>query len=401
MPEITCLIMRYLSVLDLFSGPGGLAHGIRGARNHDVRFKIIVANDCDVAVQSTYTQNHQDVEFVPGSIADEDTKESITRAIRRTGRQHVDLVIGGPPCKGFSLENKMTRNMGNPMNHLVMHYAEMVRRTSPLAFIMENVPGILAMRSGGLVDDLIRVFVSLGYKNTAVWLLNAAEYGVPQLRKRAFIVGSKSDIPIPLPKKTHVDPSEMVEDSSLSGYVTLADAIGDLPRIGTGKTSPADNEYVGEPKCRFQEAMRRRSARVTNHVVTKNTPAVIRRIRAVPSGGNWRDIPADLLQVDGKYKTTDFTHSMIYKRLERNHPSITITNFRKAMIIHPNQHRLLSVREAARIQTFPDHFKFIGSIGQMQQQVSDAVPVMLARSVGEAMLRHMRTISKPIVVANR
>lgn len=385
----------YLTVLDLFCGPGGLSQGVKDATNHDFRFKVVVANDHDEAVRSTYAKNHRDVEFVPGSITDASVKEEIMRAIRRTGKQRVDMVIGGPPCKGFSLENKVTRNMDNPMNHLVSHYIDMVQRTAPQAFIMENVPGLLAMNRGRLVKDLMDKFASLGYRNVTAWLLNAADYGAPQSRKRAFIVGSKSGVKISPPRKTHGSPAEVRKDPSLRRHVRLVDAIGDLPRIRAGGTRSDDNAYTCHPKNTFQESMRRRSGKVTNHVVTKNTPIVISRIKAVPPGGNWSNIPTDLLQVNGKYSKMGLTHSMIYKRLEKNRPSVTITNFRKAMIIHPSQHRLLSVREAARIQTFPDHFEFMGGISDMQQQVSDAVPAVLARSVGEAMLLHLHEIMEP------
>ena len=383
---------HYLTVLDLFAGPGGMSQGIKDARNHNFRFNVVVANDNNNAVKSTYVRNHPGVEFVFGSIAEEDTKKNIESSIqRKTGGSTVDLVVGGPPCKGFSLENKMTRNMGNPMNHLVTHYVEMVRRTKPVAFVMENVPGIFAMQKGNMIEFLIQSFKSLGYHNATAWLLNAADYGVPQVRKRAFIVGSRSRIPIDMPKKTHGSDDDLKRDPSLLRYMKLADAIGDLPKIKQGMTASADIEYSGEPKNDFQRKMRSRSRRVRNHIVTKNTPHVIERIKVVPPGGNWSDIPAILMKVDGKYRNLD-AHSMIYKRLLKNKPSITITNFRKAMIIHPSQHRLLSVREAARIQTFPDHFEFEGGISNTQQQVSDAVPVDLAKKVGETMLRHLHDV---------
>ena len=389
---------NHLTVLDLFCGPGGLSQGIKDATNHDFKFRVVVANDYNEAVRSTYTRNHKDVVFVPGSITDASVKKEIMQTVLLTGRQGVDLVVGGPPCKGFSLENRMTRNMDNPMNHLVSHYIDMVRRATPQAFIMENVPGLLAMNRGGLVKDLMERFASLGYHNVTTWLLNAVDYGAPQSRKRAFIVGSKSRVAISPPRKTHGSPADVKGDPSLRRHVRLMDAISDLPRIRAGDTHSRDNTYTSPPKNKFQESIRRKSKNVTNHVVTKNGPTVINRIKAVPPGGNWSNIPVDLLQVDGKYNRIGLTHSMIYKRLEKNRPSITITNFRKAMIIHPTQHRLLSVREAARIQTFPDHFEFMGSIGQMQQQVSDAVPTLLARSVGEAMLSHLHKIMEPMMV---
>ena len=189
-----------MSVLDLFSGPGGMSQGIMNARSHDLRFQVVAANDNNEAVMSTYTHNHPDVEFTLGSITNEDVKKKIISSIRRTtGRSTVDLMVGGPPCKGFSLENKMTRSMDNPMNHLVMHYLEMVKRTKPTAFVMENVPGILAMNKGKIIAFLMESLRGLGYHNTTAWLLNAADFGVPQMRRRAFMVGSRSKMPI---KKT-------------------------------------------------------------------------------------------------------------------------------------------------------------------------------------------------------
>lgn len=385
----------YLTVLDLFSGPGGLSEGIKEARNHNFRFKIVVANDYNSDVSKTYMKNHADVEYVLGSIAEEETKKRILSAIReKTGRSTVDVVIGGPPCKGFSLENKMTRNMKNPMNHLVMHYVDMIKRTKPAAFVMENVPGLLSMQKGKVVESLIVEFKSLGYHNATAWLLNAAEYGVPQIRKRAFLVGSKSKTPLEKPKKTHGSAEEVAKNPSLLPYVRLIDAIDDLPKISTGKITSESENYVHPPKNDFQEEIRKKSNGVKTHVITKNTPIVIERMKSVPPGGNWENIPVHLMKVDGKYSKLELAHSMIYKRLLKSEPSITITNFRKGMIIHPTQHRLLSVREAARIQTFPDHFEFEGGLSNKQQQVSDAVPVKLAKKVGDTILVHLHDVIK-------
>lgn len=387
----------YLTVLDLFSGPGGLSEGIKEARNHNFRFKIIVANDYDPDVSRTYMKNHKEVKYVLGSIIEEETKKNILSAIReKTGRSTVDVVIGGPPCKGFSLENKMTRNMKNPMNHLVMHYVDMIKRTKPAAFVMENVPGLLAMQKGRVAETLIAEFKSLGYHNATAWLLNAADYGVPQMRKRAFLVGSKSRIPLEKPKQTHGSTEEMAKNPGLMPYVKLIDAIDDLPRISTGKITSESGDYAHDPQNDFQEEIRRKSLEVKTHVITKNTPIVIERIKSVPPGGNWENIPVHLMKVDGKYNNLELAHSMIYKRLLKNEPSITITNFRKGMIIHPTQHRLLSVREAARIQTFPDHFEFEGGLSNKQQQVSDAVPVKLAKKVGDTVLVHLHDVIKLI-----
>jgi DNA (cytosine-5)-methyltransferase 1 len=384
----------YLKVVDLFSGPGGLSRGFEDARNSNYQFKTIVANDINEHAGDTYKANHKGTEFILGSIADEGTKKKIISAVKKkTGKSTVDLVIGGPPCKGFSLANKMTRDMDNPMNHLMFHFFEMVKRLNPAAFVMENVPGIVAMENGKVVELLINKFKKLGYKNADYMFLNAADYGAPQLRKRAFIVGSKSEIPIEDPAKTHGSNEDLKKDSSLLPYVTLIDAIDDLPTIRTGSITSRNDDYL--PKSNpFQAEMRKKSDKVKDHVITKNTPLVIERIKTVPPGGNWEDIPRKLMQVDGKYSGIENAHSMIYKRLLKKEPAITITNFRKGMIIHPTQNRLFSVREAARIQTFPDDYIFKGGLSAKQQQVADAVPVMLARKVSESILKHLHQVIK-------
>lgn len=384
----------YLKVVDLFSGPGGLSRGFEDARNHNFRFKTIVANDINEDAGKTYKANHKDTEFILGSISDEETKKKIISAVKKiTGKSTVDLVIGGPPCKGFSLANKMTRDMSNPMNHLMFHYFEMVKRLNPAAFVMENVPGILAMESGDVIEGLVKKFKGLGYKNANYMLLNAADFGAPQIRKRAFIVGSKSEIPIEPPVKTHGSKEDLKNNPTLLPHLTLIDAIDDLPTIRTGSITSSTDDYLPRSNP-FQAEMRKKSAKVKDHVITKNTPIVIERIKTVPPGGNWEDIPIKLMQVDGKYSGIEMAHSMIYKRLLKNEPAITITNFRKGMIIHPTQDRLFSVREAARIQTFPDDYIFKGGLSAKQQQVADAVPVMLAKKVSESVLKHLHQVIK-------
>lgn len=377
-----------------------MSQGIKESRNHNFRFKVVVANDYNDAVRLTYEKNHPLVEFVPGSITEESTKKNIVNAIKKqTGRSTIDVVVGGPPCKGFSFENKMTRTMNNPMNHLITHYVEMIKRTKPAAFVMENVPGLISMQNGTVVKSLISTFQNLGYHNATTWLLNAADYGVPQARKRAFLVGSRSKIQLERPMVTHGNKSDVLKSPKLQEYVTTMDAIGDLPRIGRNNMSNTIN-YTCEPKNYFQKKIRNRSNNITNHVITINSPLVAERIKSVPPGGNWQDIPIKLMKVGGNYNKLNLAHSMIYKRLLKNQPSITITNFRKAMIIHPSQHRLLSVREAARIQTFPDHFEFMGGISNMQQQVSDAVPMQLAKKVGDVILLHLHDVIKFVPISH-
>ena len=369
---------KQFHVLDLFSGPGGLSLGFNTAKKTDLSFKSVVANDNNLNASQTFSKNNPDVEFILGDISNAKIKKKIAKSVKeKTGNQGIDVIIGGPPCKGFSLTNKMTRNMDNPMNHLVMHYLDVIKTLKPKAFVMENVQGIFAMEKGKLVDNLIEQFKKLGYTNTTSWLLNAADFGVPQIRKRAFIVGSLSKTPIEKPKPTHDSQS----------HISVYDAISDLPKIPEGKTTT--NSTYRRPPNKFQKTLRNGERKPPQHVTTQNSEIVLKRIKTVLPGGNWKDIPLELMQVNGDYKKIHKAHSMIYKRLIKTKPSVTITNFRKGMIIHPTENRLFSIREAARIQTFPDSYEFEGGLSEMQQQVSDAVPILLARKVAESILSHL------------
>ena len=369
--------------LELCSGPGGLSEGFMNARYSNSKFFIAVANDADENVSRTYTSNHRNTAFVLGSLISEKTKKNIENAIEDTvGISNLDIVIGGPPCQGFSHANKKTRIISNPLNRLALDFFEMVRRVKPFSFVLENVPGILSMQNGKVIDKIIQNFQSLGYSNTEYWILNAADYGVPQKRKRVFVVGSKNPKKIIPPKPTH----DKVKSKE---YVTVWEALSDLPIIHSGEKISSSVKYRHEAKSNLQKELRNRSNIIKNHIVTASNNTVIKRFRCVPQGGNWQDIPKKKMSAKGQYKNMNSTHSGIYKRLSANEPSVTITNFRKSMLIHPTQNRLLSVREAARLQTFPDTFEFHGTLSSMQQQVSDAVPVNLAMAVAKSMLKHM------------
>jgi len=356
-------------------------------------FFIAVANDVDENVSKTYTHNHPNTEFILGNLAYENTKRSIQDAIQNTtGSSSVDVVIGGPPCQGFSHANKRTRTASNPLNRLALDFFEMVRRISPFAFVLENVPGIMSIQNGIVVEKIIQNVRDWGYANTDCWVLDATDYGVPQKRRRVFVVGSKSPTTIRPPKKTHA-----VTSNTKTGVVrnrkllTVWDAIADLPAIRPGRRRSKSLAYRNGSQNRFQKKIRKGSDTVRNHVVTVNGRKVIRMLGYVPQGGNWQDIPRSIISCNGKYKDTHNIHSGIYRRLSANEPAVTIANFRKSMLIHPTQDRLLSVREAARLQTFPDTFEFHGTLSSMQQQVSDAVPINLAKAVAMSMLKHMET----------
>ena len=383
--------MRTFSGVEICSGPGGLSQGFMNVKHKNCKFFIAVANDADKNVAKTYTNNHTNTEFVLGSITSEDIKKKIQNTLEKvTGDTKADIVIGGLPCQGFSCANKKTRNLLNPLNQLEQDFYEMIKRVKPFAFVLENVPGILSMQNGKTISKIIRKFKSQGYKNTDYWLLNAVDYGVPQTRKRVFIVGSKSQMKIIPPNETHktTTPFASINHNS-KNQITVWDAISDLPAINSGKKVSSSDKYRFASQTSIQKKLRNGSKAVKNHIVTVNNKNVIQRIRHVPQGGNWQNIPEQMMSLHGQYKNMKNTHSGIYKRLVTGNPSVTISNFRKMMLIHPTQNRLLSVREAARLQTFPDTFEFHGTLSSMQQQVSDAVPVNLAKAVAKAMLSHM------------
>ena len=369
--------------LELCSGSGGLSEGFMSAKYKDSKFFVAVANDADENVSLTYTKNHRNTAFVLGNLVSEKTKKNIENTIEdAVGISNLDIVIGGPPCQGFSHANKKTRTVTNPLNRLALDFFEMVRRIKPFSFVLENVPGIRSMQNGKVMDQIMQNFQSLGYSNTEYWILNAADYGVPQKRKRVFVVGSKNPKKIIPPRPTH----GKVKSNE---YVTVWDALSDLPVIRSGEKISGSVKYRHEAKSSLQKELRNKSNGVKNHIVTANNDTVIKRFRCVSQGGNWQDIPKKKMSAKGQYKNMNSTHSGIYKRLSANEPSVTITNFRKSMLIHPTQDRLLSVREAARLQTFPDTFEFHGTLSSMQQQVADAVPVNLAREVAKSMLKHI------------
>jgi len=332
--------MKPFTTLDCYSGPGGLSKGITNSHYKDCRFEIITATDYDPHAAETYMANHPDVDFVLGDITLEKTKSKILNSIKKsTGSTKIDVVIGGPPCKGFSKANTLTRHKSNPLNNLPLEFVEMVKRTKPFAFIMENVPGMLSLDDGKVVGNIMKKFRELGYENSTYWLLDAANYGVPQFRKRTFFVGSKNNsFPLSKPKETH-------GDDALNSYVPLSHALNDLPYIPPGKSFPSIRSYRDKPKNKFQSKLRKNLKLVKNHQATLSTDLIVSRFKTIPQGGNWEDIPKRLIQVNGKYKDLKNTHGMIYRRLLSSIPAVTITNFRKAMLIHPTQNRLLSVRE--------------------------------------------------------
>ena len=340
--------------IDLFAGGGGMSLGARQA-----------GVDVDLAVESnlhaaeTYAANHRPPQLFAEDIR---TLQFSSLAPWKAASDRL-IVFGGPPCQGFSWSNLRTRNIANEANWLFREFVRVVEFLAPAWIVFENVQGIVNTAGGAFLDQ-VRQSLEQRYDLHQA-LLNARHYGVPQSRTRLFLVGSRDGTPFRFPRTQRGVP------------LTVYDAIRDLPRLDNGN----DLSWLPYGRARpskYGRAMRGRLEACGNHLVTRNARFVTRRYGCVPQGGNWEDIPMAFM---GNYHDRARCHTGLYHRLRSDMPSVVIGNYRKNMLIHPIEDRGLSVREAARLQSFPDWYAFSGSIGFQQQQVGNAVPPLLAQAV--------------------
>lgn len=345
--------------VDLFSGAGGMSLGAKWA-GIDVR----VAVEINQFAARTYAHNHPRCLTIQGDLR-------YIRGLLNESRGREKLVLfGGPPCQAFSTSNQRTRGPSNDKNLLYKEFLRLAAALKPDWIVFENVTGILERGSLHYVSAIERFFKKAGY-GVSAGVLNAADFGVPQHRKRFFIVASR-DFEVPPFPSARAFP-----------LVSVGEAISDLPILRNGASS-CKLPYSREAGSAYARRMRGRQSQSTNNLVSANSPYVIRRYRFIPQGGNWSDIPARLMR---NYANRSRCHTGIYRRLRLDEPSVVIGNFRKNMLIHPLQDRGLSVREAARLQSFPDWYEFVGSIGMQQQQVGNAVPPLLAKAVFDVVVR--------------
>ena len=364
-----------LKAVDLFAGAGGLTLGFENAV-----FEVVFAVENDIWSAETYKMNRNgksrniiisDISNI--NFIDAFKKLNLTRG-------DIDILMGGPPCQGFSFSNMKTRNKDNPKNYLFKKFLKAVKKIYPKWVLFENVSGIVNFEKGKVIEIIETELNKLGYLCT--WdIINAADYGIPQLRKRFFLIANRMGAIFSFPK--HICRNEE------KPYITVHDSISDLPLLKNG------NDIDLLPYCNdslkfseYQKKMRKNwnKNHCLNNCVTKNSDLIVKRYNFIPPDGNWRDIPHDLMK---NYKNKNNCHSGIYKRLTWNKPSIVLSNFRKNMLVHPIQNRGLSVREAARLQSFPDWYIFYGRLGSQQQQVADAVPPLLAKIIGDRIKEYL------------
>ena len=276
----------------------------------------------------------------------------------------VTILFGGPPCQGFSISNQRTRNVSNPNNWMYQEFIRVAGIWNPEWIVMENVTGILETAGGFFMAETLDALGRAGY-STFTTVLDAADFGVAQRRRRAFIVASRSHVPFTFPL------------GNGAKTPTVGMALNDLPSLSSGANVDV-LPYQRVARNNYARTLRSGLEMVSGNLVTKNAPHILKRYPHVPPGGNWQNIPQSLLTT---YKDITKCHTGIYRRLHPLQPSVVIGNFRKNMLIHPTEDRGLSIREAARIQSVPDRFRFSGSIGFQQQQVGNMVPPPLASAV--------------------
>jgi DNA (cytosine-5)-methyltransferase 1 len=344
-----------MNAIDLFAGCGGLSKGFM-----DAGFDIIVGVDNDQAALNTFAKNHNGAKPL---LADLSKQETFDEIVKIAGNRSIDVIIAGPPCQGFSLTGP--RNFDDPRNKLYLAVLEMVRQYKPKGFIIENVPGMATMYNGQVKDEVLRRFEAMGY-NVKCQILCAADYGVPQIRKRLVYMGIRSDIGIPEFPKPILTPEN---------YITCRDALSDLPPR-TEELGTEIDVYRTAPKTAYQKLMRGSCNILSNHVATKHKQFVIDTISQVPEGGNWRDLP------EGVGSSRNFNEA--WTRYDGNKPSRTIDTGHRNHF-HYEYNRVPTIRENARLQSFPDDFVFTGTKTQQNRQVGNAVPPLLGYHLGKAL----------------
>jgi len=340
--------------VDIFSGAGGMS---LGAEHSGIQIKTAV--DIDKYSLETYKYNHKETKVIPEDIREVDPTDT-----KRFPKKPF-VLLGGPPCQGFSYSFiRRNDDLNNPRNWMFKQFLRFVSKLEPSWVVFENVEGFTRFCGGKLVKDLKNELLKIGYTNLYSDILNAADFGVPQVRNRFFIVANKEGY------KFDIVPNCIKR-------VTVKKAFSGLPSLNNGDKID-ETSYKPGRLTNYAKLMKAASCSSKQNYVSRNQDYVIERYRYIKPGENWKSIPDRLMT---NYKDKSRCHAGIYKRLDPNKPSIVIANYRKNMLIHPDEDRGLSLREAARLQSFPDDFIFKGPLRSMQQQIGNAVPPLLAKAI--------------------
>ncbi|MDR2717153.1 MAG: DNA cytosine methyltransferase [Treponema sp.] len=360
------------TAIDLFAGAGGLSEGFRMEN-----FRILVANDFDKYAAATYKLNHPEVHFLDGPIQNITGKDFLNAT--NIKKRELDVLIGGPPCQAFSVYNHQ-RGFHDERSGLFREYIRIVKALEPKIIVMENVTGMSSVENGRAIIEIYESLEKIGY-TVEHRILKAEDYGVPQERRRIIFFGVYGKYSIPWPKPTHDNAS----DKKLRKFNTVWDAISDLPKLKIDEGFEM-GDYTNDPLSDLQKYLRKYSKNIFNHRAPHLNPINIHRMQFIPQGGSWRDIPYDLLP-NGMKKAKRSDHTKRYGRLTQNGLSSTILTRcdpHWGAYIHPTQDRTLTVREAARLQTFPDRINFLGPRVEQYRQVGNAVPPLLSKAIAKS-----------------
>ena len=349
--ESVSFYKKQITVVDLFAGVGGLSYGFA----HNENFKLLLANEYKEDIAKAYSLNHPNVKMLVCDIKDL-TEETLKKEIPG----EIDLVVGGPPCQSYSTLGK---RQDDDRAHLFKEYCRILTILQPKMFLFENVTGILSVNGGKLFEELQKCFENIGYE-LKYKVLNAADFGVPEIRERVILVGTMGKNTFEYPLPTHG------EKEGLKAYITLEDALSDLPIMESGEEN---NEYASSPINEFQEFVHDCN-KLRDNASPKNGEHLIKLMKALPDGGSKEDLPIELRPKSGFGNT--------YAKMWWKRPAPTITrNFAcpsSSRCIHPRDSRALSTREGARLQSFPDSYKFYGSRSMKNLEIGNAVPPLLS-----------------------
>lgn len=343
-------------ILDLFCGAGGMSYGMHKNR----QFVTKVALDINEKVAQTFEKNNREAELIIGDIQNKTIKEKI---IHLSKKNNINMIIGGPPCQGFSLKGKKL-GLNDPRNFLFMEYLHLVEELEPEVFVIENVKSLMSTSNGWFKNQIVDRIEKLGYK-VSVGILNSSDFGVPQNRERAIFICSKKkkiDLPSPTIKKV----------------ITVREAIEDLAYLNSNE-GDFEQDYITESKSEYQKSMRLNSNKLYNHKASNHSEIAIYKLSLIPPEKGKEYLPESLLGKQ-KFKST-------WGRLIWDKPSGTIdTRFDAASNgrnNHPFLNRTITPREAARIQSFDDSFIFYGNKVDIRTQIGNAVPPLMAKAIAD------------------
>lgn len=355
-----------MNVIDLFCGCGGFSKGFEQA-GFEVKFGIDMWKDATV----TYKHNFPNAVVLNDDIININGKDILN--ITDLSEDEVDVIIGGPPCQGFSVSGK--RLLDDERNKLYKSFVQIVSELKPKVFVMENVPGLVRLFKGQVAEQVINDFSNIGYR-VQMKILSSDNYGVPQQRKRVFFVGLNNE-----KIRTNLEynyPTPIMGNGTNIPALTCREAISDLDFVPDDIVLGEDISYQLPAQCEYQIQMRNGSKRILNHSITLHNNKTKEIISMVPNGGNYKDLPKEL-------QDTRKVH-IAWTRMNSEKPCFTIDTGHNHHF-HYRANRVPTVRESARIQSFPDTFEFIGIKTSQLKQVGNAVPPLLAEALGKSILK--------------